>query len=173
MTEKAMLVALSSPDPDIVLEALFRLGGERTVVPEVAVLEAALRHLEDEDADIRRQVAFSVGIHWAYRPAFARLVAALASEKDEYVAETLIAAIARIGHQSKDVLIPALAALRATFARAGVSRRLRAQAYIEARVACGRMSPGEYAKTTLAPEAIEVDESWWSEVLGDPDTTPP
>ena len=165
MNSQELVRMLDSGDSEVILDALFSLGGRTSDAPAGELLAQASAFFVHPDPDVRRQAVFSVGIHWGYAPALSGLLRGLATEQDEEVLDAVVSAVARIGRESLESRAEALSALRQVASDEKRSRRASHLAYVEARWMCGASSPAEHAREGLAPERVPVNLAWFDQAL--------
>jgi hypothetical protein len=165
MTDADLRAMLLSDDPDVVLDALFVLGGDTASPPSEEILQKALACFRSGDPDVRRQAVIAVAIHWGVASAFPELLRLITSEEDEYVTESVVSAVARIARDTPGLKATALESLAGVCLAERRSLRLRSLAFVEVRRLVGRTSAQEYAAELLSPESVPIDERWLHEVV--------
>ncbi len=165
MDSQELLRVFASGDEGAIVGALFYLSGTVDRYPGKEVLERATRFFLHSDVDVRRQAIVAVAIHWDYVPSLGMLFKVLEVEREEFVLEAAVAAVARIGKISLPVRGETLLALRDIVLDGRYTENLRHLAFVEARWMCGEMSADEYAKVGLRPERVPIDLDWFERVL--------
>lgn len=158
--------SLDSEDADTVLDALYELGNLEEE-PTSSTLEKACRHLFSSDSDVRRQAIVATALHWAYVPAFGRLMGLIEQETDTAVRDAAISGVGRIASNSTDKRLKqsVLECFRQHSIHSNWGAGTTQKAFLVAQSMLGAISPAEYANRCLHPEMVVVKLEWYDGAL--------